>query len=124
MDDLGTLVLSSPRILPLPRTGTFHGGLGDFGSYLTQDTPPRTGTSCGELKDFGYKLTQNTHSPTRTGTSHGGLRDFRSELTLNTLPPNVISHGTILLSLTGGASKWELVFAEVTLSKITHAQSE
>ena len=24
----------------------------------------------------------------------------------------------------GGASKWELVFAEVTLSKVKHAQSE
>ena len=61
MKDLGTLVLSLPRI-PSPRIGTANEGPRNFGSKLT-------------------KL--------RIGTSHEGLRDFGSEFTKNTLPPEL-----------------------------------
>ena len=40
MEDLGTLNLSSHRIPPPLPIRTSHGGLWDFGSELTQNSPP------------------------------------------------------------------------------------
>ena len=64
MEDFRTLVLSLPRIPSSLRIGTCHGGLKDFGSELTKNTPPsRIGTSHGRLRNFGSELTKNTPLP-------------------------------------------------------------
>ena len=55
MDTLGTLVLSLPRIPPLP-LGTSHGG---FGTSVL---------SLPRIQEYPLPSTQ-------IGTSHGGLRD-------------------------------------------------
>ena len=69
-----------------PTVGTSHGGLRDFGSELTKNTPLPTwiGTSHGGIRNFGSEFTKTPPPPPRIGTSHGGLGDFGSELTKNT----------------------------------------
>ena len=92
MEELGTSVLSFPRI-PHPPQSKLELLIKDLRFWFWAHQgypcahPTQVGSSHGRLKAFSSELPKYT--PTQMGSSQGGLRDFGSELPKNIPPPKL-----------------------------------